>query len=306
MTNQMKLILKISLIASGASFLTALVLLFVGEVGFLSVISYFILVLSAIVFVINLVLYLNTISDLRKLKQQIAYYQLLKKLRNDAIIDFYHRFGLTPQYDKNGKLITPDELLGILTKLDPEGKLDASIYERLGILPMFDKNGKEIPVILVLKHLIKSIKTEGLKELNKFKGLFLKGSKKEKKAEQKKAKPVAKKADGGKKKGKKKSDDAKVNGTFVAPKKEEKGKKGKKADKKDKKAEPKKEVKAEPKAEPQKVEPQPIITKIDKKDLPKKEGYLSKIYGNEPVKANRNQENASRSSVYESGEVTPE
>ena len=79
--------------------------------------------------------------------------------------------------------MTPDELLGILTALDKEGKLDPSIDERLGILPKFDKGGKEIPIILVLKHLIRSIKVQGVQDVTKLKGLYAKGTKQEKKEE---------------------------------------------------------------------------------------------------------------------------
>lgn len=310
MTNQMKLILKINLIFSGLSFVLALILLFVGSIGFLEVLSYVILGVSLVIFIVNLVIYLNTLSELRALKQRIAYFKLLQKLRNDAIIDFYHRFGLTPQYDKNGKLITPDELLGILTKLDAEGKLDITIYERLGILPKFDSNGKEIPIILVLKHMIRAIKLEGLKDLKKLKGLYLKGSKKEKSKETKKTSAPAKKAEGKKKKGGSKSKTPDIRTLFMGKKKEKKKDK-KKGDKKEKKSDPKKETPKESNKTVEQPVPEPVVTKIDKNDLNKiknnKSDYLSKIYSeNNTANNNTSKHDATKDNYREFGEVTSE
>lgn len=205
MTNQMKMILKLSLIASAVSLLSLLVVLIVNG-GVLYPLSIVILVITAVLFIVLLSVYIIVKKDERMFKYRIAYFKLLKKLRDDAILDFYNKFGIKPQYNKDGKLLTPDEFLGILTKLDEDGNLDPSIYEMLGILPIFDENGKEVPIVLVLKHLIKNIKKEGFNDLKKLKGLYLKGSKKEKSVgkESKKSAKATKKAEAsaGKKAGK--------------------------------------------------------------------------------------------------------
>ena len=177
MTNQMKTLLLCSLIASGLASVLSIIALFVGDFGYLHIVSYAVLLVSVVVFVGLLLIYINTLAETRALKRRIAYYKLLKNLRNNAILDFYNKFGLKPQYNEKGELLTPDEFLGILTKLDKEGKLDPSIYEMLGILPVFDKDGKEIPIILVLLgsiDLFKGVTAGKEDEMKKGQQMFIK------------------------------------------------------------------------------------------------------------------------------------
>lgn len=220
MTNQMKIILKVGLCASFGAFVTSVVALMVGGVGYLHPFLYVILGFSAVTTIVLFVMYLNMKSDERMFKQRIAYFKLLQELRNNAILDFYNKFGIKPQYNKDGKLLTPDEFLGIITKLDAEGKLDPSIYEQLGILPRFDENGKEIPTILVLKHLIRAIKRQGFSDIKKLKGLYAKGTKVKapaEKGDKTKGKDAKAKA-GAKAKDKKKEKSGKLTGKVVKPK----------------------------------------------------------------------------------------
>lgn len=296
MTNQMKVILKLSLIASGLTLAFSICCLFIGEIGFLQWVSYIVIAVSALIFISSLVIYLNTKAEDRALKKRIAYYRLLKKLRDKAVLDFYNKFGLKPQYNKEGKLLTPDEFLGILTKLDKEGKLDPSIYEKLGILPQFDKDGKEIPLILVLKHLIKSIKMEGVKDIKKLKGLYAKGTKKEKKT------PPKKESSGDKKKGKKKEKQGGGSAYYEDRKrpKLEFGKKKKTDDKqKESKQEEQKDGQKQTTTEPG---PKPIITKIDPRDI-KRDDYFSRMARKD---AQDRQNLKYEEQKEEEGETTPE
>ena len=203
----MRKVVAISLALSCLTFVSSLLVLFsLGE--FISVVSWVIVGLSAVHMIVLLSLYIEAKKQEKELRAKIAHYKLVHKLREKAIYDFYNKFGLKPQYNKDGRLLTPDEYLGILTKLNAEGKLDPSIYEMLGILPRFDERGKEIPQILVLKHLLKELKKEGFSDIPKLKGLYKKGTKKEaeKKPEKKKeeSKKEEKKAGGKKGKGKNK------------------------------------------------------------------------------------------------------
>lgn len=96
---------------------------------------------------------------------------LIFKLREQEILKFYARHGIQPLFHKDGSVISPDELLGIVTKMDQNGELVKSIYEKLGIEPRFDKNGKEIPTFLVIKNIAKEFK---MKDIAKYKGVVLK------------------------------------------------------------------------------------------------------------------------------------
>ena len=259
MSNQMRKVLLLSLVLSVLTLVSSLAILVIsGE--FLSVISWVIVGLSAILMVILISLYIEAKRQEKELRAKVAYYKLVHKLREKAILDFYNKFGLKPQYNKDGKLLTPDEYLGIITKLDAKGKLEPSIYEMLGILPRFDENGKEIPQVLVLKHLIREIKKEGLAEIPKLKGLYKKGTKKE--AEKKPEKKTeAKKEE--KKAGKKSKGKDKINlwggkldtFEFKAPKG------GDKKGAAEKKPEKKPEVASAPKAQ-SKEDIQPKVEKV--------------------------------------------
>lgn len=209
MSNQMRKAVFAGFILSSLSLATSVVVLIVSG-AFLSVLSWLTIALSLVLSIILISLYIVAKQEERSLRGKVSYYKLVHMLREKALLDFYNRMGVTPQYDKDGKLLTPDELLGILTKLDAKGKLDDSVYEMLGIMPQFDKDGKEIPRIVVLKHLIKAIKKDKFDEISKLKGLHTKGD--EKKAEgnkgkdkdKEKQKAPAKKEDsasGGKSKG---------------------------------------------------------------------------------------------------------
>lgn len=306
MTNQMKLFLKVALIASLMSVVVSLIALFVGGVGYLYATSYIFLGLSVVTFLVMLVMYLNMKSDERAFKRQIAYYRLLKELRNKAILDFYNKFGIKPQYNKDGTLMTPDELLGILTSLDKEGKLDPSIYERLGILPKFDKNGKEIPMILVLKHLIRAIKVQGLQDVTKLKGLYAKGTRvvqEEKKVAKKdnKAKAQAKAAKkGGGKKEKKSFNgvEVKPDGDLAEYKVKSSGKKPESKAKSAPAVKPKEEVKPQVQPEVRRVEPADIEQAND--------DYLKKMYARREQEIPRPEQSTKEPVHAEYGECTPE
>ena len=188
MSNQMRRAVLIGFFMSVLSLCVSLVLVFVsGE--FVSVYTWISIGMSVVVSIILISLYILAKQEEKELRAKIAYYKLVHALREKALLDFYKRFKIAPQYSKDGKLLTPDELLSILTKLTAEGKLDDSVYEQLGILPRFDKNGKEIPRIMVLKHLLRSIKKDNVKDIKKLQGLHKPGP--EKKAEDKKDKPKA-------------------------------------------------------------------------------------------------------------------
>lgn len=205
MSNQMRKAVFAGFILSSFSLVFSLVVLLISG-QFLNILSWLTIGLSLVLSVILLSLYIDAKKDEKKLRKQVAYYKLVHTLREKALLDFYSRFGLTPQYDKDGRLLTPDEVLGILTKLNSKGKLDESVYEMLGILPQFDSKGREIPRIIVLKHLIRAIKKDNLKEVAKLKGLHKESPTKlvEDKKEKQKApakKNEEEKSSGGKKKG---------------------------------------------------------------------------------------------------------
>lgn len=203
MTNQMKIVLKLSLILSvmvlGLGFIT----LAINGFSMSSVVSYVLLGANIVITISLGSLYLQVREDDKVLLKQIANARKLLELRQSAILDFYSRHGIKPQYDKDGNLIDPDRLLGILTKLDADGKLSQSIYEILGIEPVFDSEGKEIPIIIVLKHMIKSVRTARFDELKKISKLHSKGGEKGKTADKsnQKAKQQAKESGGKKKSG---------------------------------------------------------------------------------------------------------
>lgn len=307
MTNQMKLILKIGLVGSGVALIVSLAGLIFGGVGFLHTISYVILGFASILFVLQLILFVITLSEYRLLKRRIAYYKLLKNLRNKAVLDFYHRFGLIPQYDKDGRLLTPDELLGILTKLDAEGNLDPSVYEMLGIFPQFDKDGKEIPTIIVLKHIIKNIKKEGIKDLKNLKGLYLKGSKKEKPKEKKSAPAKAKKEEA--KKGKKAQKSAPFGSPFFEDRKRAKFSfkfDQPKKDKGGKKPEPQRKSQ-KPVVEPEKKQGEkPIITKVGTDEMIHKTDYFQRTQKLQTYVPAKPQPVRPKESGAELGECTPD
>ena len=309
MTNQMKTILKVSLIGSMCSLLVALIAFFVNGIGYLYTYSYILLTFNLLVTCLLLIMYINMKMEERAFKQRIAYYKLLKELKDKAILDFYNKFGLQPQYDKNGRLLTPDEVLGILTSLDKDGKLDPSIYEQLGILPRFDENGKEIPTIIVLKHLIRSIKRQGLKDIKKLNGLYAKGTKVAKQEIKKDNKKTIKKGGAEKKdKGGKKKKESKV-GEEIMPEAQEQ--KGKKKENPTKKAEKKLEEEGNqksPKLQAQNQTGPPVIIKVKKADFNTSgDEYLKRLYAKQPSQQQNSssQPQTSKPQV-EEGECTPE
>ena len=286
MSNQMRKVLVLSLVLSCVTLGLSLVVLFVsGE--FLNVISWVIVGLSATLIIILLSLYIEAKREEKDLRGKIAHYKLVHKLREKAILDFYHKFGLTPKCNKDGRLMTPDEYLGILTKLDEKGNLDPSIYEMLGILPRFDEKGNEIPQVLVLKHLIHTIKKEGLTEIPKLKGLYKKGTKKEAEKKPEKKKDTAKKEE--KKSGKKSKGKDKINlwggkvveFEFKAPKGGDKKPSG------EKKAEPKQAPPSAPKVvKPEEVKPkvEKVVIKSEDKKPAESSSYLNRMWKDEVKK----------------------
>ena len=165
MTNQMKKILMICLILSYANFLGLSIVLLASGFVYKYVFSYIFLVASAVLCVYFQYLELLIIKQDKELADQIFYAKKLLELRECAKLRFYQSRGLTPQYNEDGTIMDPDKFIGILTKLDEEGKLEKSIYEMLGIEPVFDKNGKEVPAILVLKHLMKKPRTSKFEDI---------------------------------------------------------------------------------------------------------------------------------------------
>lgn len=308
MTNQMRKFLLASMLLSWASLICAVASLFYFNFSYKNVFSYVILAVNIVLVVFLTVFYFKALSDMKKYKKQIFYAKKLLELRENAILGFYKRYNIQPLY-KDGKLITPDELLQIATKLDAEGKLDVSIYEVLGIDPVIGPDGKEIPIVLVLKHLIKKVKKEGLLDLSKkFKGFYLKGSKKEKKVEAKK--PEKKKAPKVEKGGKKKKD-KKLFGEKEEPKKKKEDKKGgKKKPSKDEKKKPENKDPKEDKKSEQKKTPEVVkLTVEEKKDIPKEtkkmETFSNLFGGSREVKTNNPTKNHDIFKDY-TGEFTPE
>ena len=204
MSNQMRKAVLVGFFMSVLSLgLSLAVLMISGE--FLHAISWIVVGVSIVASLILISLYIEAKKEENALRARIAYYKLVHALREKALLEFYKKFGIAPQYSKDGRLLTPDEVLGILTKLNEKGQLDESVYEMLGILPRFDASGKEIPRIMVLKHLIKAIKKENFDDIKKLKGLHKKGAEKTEEKGKDKPKQTAKKeeakAGGGKGKG---------------------------------------------------------------------------------------------------------
>lgn len=204
MTNQMKSLLVAMLICTYCSLGVGAIVFIINGFSFTSFASWLFFLLEIPVAIFGQLL-LNRIKRIEKeVMQKIERYKLLQELREGAILKFYQDNGIKPRYNKDGKLETPDEFIGILTKLTKDGKLEPSIYEMLGILPRFDKDGNEIPFVVVIKHLVDSFKTKDLDKL-KFKKLILPKTNELQKAEVKKIeKPkVAESAKKEKKAGKK-------------------------------------------------------------------------------------------------------
>lgn len=176
MTSQMKKVLLYTLILSFTTLIGLVILLVAKQFVFSYVVSYLVLVINIGVTAYYYYLYMLVNKQDKLFKQEVFYAKKLLKLRERALLDFYVKRGIIPQYNKNGKLLNPDELLEILTQLDENGKLTKSIYEMLGIEPKFDKYGKEIPYIVVLKHLMGKPRTKDFKVVEKFAKLKSKGS----------------------------------------------------------------------------------------------------------------------------------
>lgn len=262
MTNQMKKFLLVSMVFSWIGLAACLISFFYNGIGYNNVFSYVILLVNIIMSILLTIFYVKAVIEEKKYRRQIFLAKKLLELRQWAILDFYKRYGLHPLY-KEGKLLTPDELLQIATKIDEEGKLNPTIYEMLGIDPVLDENGTEIPIVLVLKHLIKKVKQSGLVEIaKKFKGFYLKGSKKEKKAEPKKK--AEKKKEASSKKGKKAEKPLFGMDEPVKPPKPEKKKAGGKGG-------AAKPPKKEDKKEDKKEEVKPQIIKLTNTEIEKEE-----------------------------------
>ena len=169
MTNQMKKLLFTLLIFSYSSLAVGVILFIIGGLEYESFICYVIFGLEIPLCVSLQLLYMVVLRKELELKLKINYAKTLLNLREGAKLKFYKDNGIKPKYNKDGTLMSPDEFIGILTKLDKDGKLEKSIYEILGIMPQFDEFGNEIPYVVIIKHLIEKFKTSGL---DKFKGVY--------------------------------------------------------------------------------------------------------------------------------------
>ena len=201
MTNQMKKILMICLVLSYTNFIGLSVVFIASGFSFSYVFSYVFWAISAVLCAYFQYLKIKVIKEDKEFAEQIFYAKKLLELRELAKLRFYKSRGLEPRYNEDGTVMDPDTFIGILTKLDEDGKLQKSIYEILGIEPVFDKDGKEVPVIVVLKHLMKKPRTSKIEDIKGLsKKMVLKGTQKastkddkskEKKKEQAKAPQAA-------------------------------------------------------------------------------------------------------------------
>lgn len=192
MSNQMKKVLITFLIMSYLCvFCMALTFCLNGFV-FDNIINYFVFGFSLAIAIYLHYLYLKIKKEDNEFNEQLFYAKKLLDLRQKALLDFYLKNGILPQYDKDGKLKDIDEMLGILTKLDEHGLLTPSVYEILGIKPTMTVDGKELPTIFVLKHLMKPLKTKDFDKIKKYHKLV---AKQENKKEAGKAEEKGKKKD---------------------------------------------------------------------------------------------------------------
>lgn len=302
MTNQMKKLLKLSVALSFLSLVVMIIALISGGFGYENVFSYVLLGVNILLFITLICFYIIIEYRDYHYRKKILRAKNLLILRDNAVLGFYKKYNLKPQYNEKGQLITPDELLQIVIQKTEDGTPIKTIYELLGIEPVLDENGKEVPVILVLKHLIKKIRTENVKDIKKLQGLYLKGSKKEKKKEEKKptAKQAKKASSGEKSKGSKPKQ-------FPFDLVEKKGEKKSKS--KDKKKEQPKEQKKEEQKPEKKVEPikQEEIKQEKAKEEPKtytppKKSYYERMFTGGNVNNNKN----SSPEKEDSGEFTLE
>ncbi len=233
MTNQMKKILMICLVLSYVNFAGLSIIFIVSGFSFSYVITYVFWALSVALCVYFQYLQIIIAKEDKEFAQQIFYAKKLLELRELAKLRFYKSRGLEPMYNEDGTVMDPDTFIGILTKLDENGNLVKSIYEILGIEPVFDKDGNEVPVIVVLKHLMKKPRTSKFSDIKGLsKKMVLKGTEKsvskddkasEKKKAQAKAPQTASKV-------KFKKDVPAVYAAFVRPKPKSSDKKVKKND----------------------------------------------------------------------------
>lgn len=168
MTNQMKKILMVCLILSYVNLLGMSIILILNGFVYKYVFSYIVLVLSAGLSAYFQYLQYVVMKQDKQFAEKIFYAKKLLELREIAKLNFYKMHGIAPKYNEDGTIMDPDTFIGILTKLDEHGMLEKSMYEILGIEPVFDKDGNEIPVIVVLKHLMKKPR---IKDFDKIKGL---------------------------------------------------------------------------------------------------------------------------------------
>lgn len=165
MTNQMKKLLIAMLVYSYCCIAIGVVLFCITGFSFESVVSY-IYFGAQVPLALSLQILLNSVNRREEeVRQEIERINILLKLREGAKLKFYKDFGIIPKYDENGKLLNPDDFIGILSILTKDGELEPSIYEILGILPRFDKDGNEIPFVTVVKHLVESFKKKDLDKL---------------------------------------------------------------------------------------------------------------------------------------------
>ena len=139
-----------------------------NEFAFKNIISYFIFAFSLATAIYLQYLYIKVKKEDEEFNSKLFYAKKLLDLRQKAILDFYLKNGIIPQYDEDGKLKDIDKLLGILTKLDEHGLLTPSVYEILGIKPTMTLDGKEVPTIFVLKHLMKPLKKKDFDKIAKY------------------------------------------------------------------------------------------------------------------------------------------
>lgn len=168
MTTQMRKIIKAIFYITLATNIAFVAIFFVDSIGFYSWISYVSFGLNvATSITLGIIIAKDSKIERLYLKQVKAAKALMDR-RNDILMGFYKRYNIPPQYDKNGNLRDLDSLLGLVQEYDQNGKLLPTIYDILGIQPIFDKSGKEVPIVLVIKHVIDKFRS---KDLDNFKGM---------------------------------------------------------------------------------------------------------------------------------------
>ncbi len=168
MTNQMKKLLLQLLILSYVSFGVCLLAFLVNGFKFNSFVSYIVLITEVPVCAYLQYLYVIIKEGDKLFNNNVFRAKKLLELREGAKLKFYKDNGIQPKYNEDGTVMDPDAFIGILTTLDENGQLNESVYEMLGIKPRFDKDGNQIPIYVVLKHLMAKPKTTGFEKIAKY------------------------------------------------------------------------------------------------------------------------------------------